>query len=119
MDNFWIKRIQQLEDFVERNNIRMGEPSGKYSRLIKTDYIVAIKNWSDSPKSIITCERLLVDSITKCRGPSVLGAKFYAMHQYRIRAGKPPLVQCGKCSRGTKTNRDCARDAEELGWMNI
>ena len=44
MGNYWIKTVAQLKEFVKQNNIQMGEPSGKYGRLIKTDYLAAIKN---------------------------------------------------------------------------
>ena len=33
-----MKSIQELKDFFERNNIKMGEPSGKNGRLNKLDY---------------------------------------------------------------------------------
>ena len=48
--------IAQLQEFVERNNIHMGEPSGINGR--KNDYLAAIVIHSDSlpPKSIIPCE---------------------------------------------------------------
>ena len=112
MENHWIKSVQELKDFVERNNIKMGENS----RLTKPDYQAAIKSYlySLASKSIIPCEwLLLVGSKKENRRPSVLGAIFSTLHQYRIRMGKSVSVKCVKCSKGTKTNRDCARDAED------
>ena len=74
MENYWTKSVSQLKEFVKQNNIQMGEPSGKYGSLIKTDYLEAIKTYlySLASKSIIKpilCEWLLMSSTDKCRRP--------------------------------------------------
>ena len=72
---YWKKSVQELKEFVERENILMGEPSGTYGRLLKIDYLAAIKNYFDylPPKSIIPGEWLLVGSVERCGRPSSLG----------------------------------------------
>ena len=90
----------------------MGEPSGTYGRLLKIDYLAAIKHYLDylPPKSIIPGEWLLVGSVERCGRPSSLGGNLCPLHRGRIPAGKPQSVQCVKCNRGTKNhNRLCTR----------
>ena len=49
----------------------MGVPSGENGRVLKNDYLAAIKNWLDClpPKCIIPCEWLLVGSTKLCGRP--------------------------------------------------
>ena len=75
MANYSAWRVEQLKEFILRNNIRTARPSGKWGGLIRNDYLVAINKWSDSLpiKSIIPCEWLLViGSTVKCGRPSSL-----------------------------------------------
>ena len=120
MEN-WAKNAAQLKQFVKQNNIWMVEPSGKYGKLNKSGYLVSIKNYlaTKECKSIIPCEWLLVGSIYRCSRPSVLGTKFYSLHQWRIRTGKPTSVPCRNVAEERKTNRNCARDAGGTSLINV
>ena len=56
MVNYRAQSLAQLKEFAERNNIKMGEPSGKYCRMLKNDYLTAIIIYLDSlPPKIIFC----------------------------------------------------------------
>ena len=112
MVNYSAQSVAQLKDFVLNNNIRMASLSGKWGGLIRSDYLFAIKQWSDSlpSESIILCEWFLVNSTERCGRPSSLGGNVCSLHIGRIRTGKSPPVHSVKCSRGTKSKtRICTR----------
>ena len=72
MVNYRAQKLAQLKQFVEKNNIKMGDPSGMNGGFIKTDYLAAITKHLDSlfihvpPKKIFWCEWFLISLRDKC-----------------------------------------------------
>ena len=97
MDTPYQNSVKQLKEIVAKNNIEMVDPSGKYGKLIKTDYLVSIKKHFDTltREYIILCEWDLVGSTERCNRPSVPETKLCWMYQSCIRAGKFPSVSVG------------------------
>ena len=112
MLNYRAQSVAQLKEFVERNNIKMGDPSGKYSSFIKNDYLAAIIKHLDSlpAKGFNPYEWFLIGSRDKCCIAVAPGTKYCYLHECRILHGKSILAPCKKCGGGTKTkSRLCTR----------
>ena len=69
--------------------------------LIRSDYLLAIKQWSDSlpSESIIPCEWFLVNLTERCGRPTLLGGKKKSATSVPYSYGKisTGAVQCVKC----------------------
>ena len=102
---YWKKSVREFKDFVLQNNIRTGKPSGTYDRLLKYDYLAAIKNYLDSLplKSIIPCEWLWWVQL-KSAVDLLAGCKIFPMHRGRIRDGQSISAPCRVCDTKTKSH---------------
>ena len=105
MVNYRAMNSTQLKEFINRENIKLGEPSAKYGRFIKNDYLVTIiKDLDSFPlQNIVPCEWLSIGSLNKWRMQSVRGDKYCYLHEWRIRCEKSISAPCKKCGVGTKT----------------
>ena len=121
MANYSAWSVEQLKEFIERNNIWTGCPSGKWGGLIRNDYLVAIKKLSDSltPKSIIPCEWRLVGSTERCGRTSSLGGFF--VRYIVVAFARENLYQLHAEDVTGALKQSCidVQDALDLVWMII